>query len=300
MTDHRDSDSPGWYQDPESPQDSSKQRWWDGTQWTDLNSQDGTQSGPSQQTQMVSGQLTCDGEKIRYCITFWGRQQTRSMKLSKLNTVKVGRSKDGSLSMELGIANVLKNLTIAQCLANLAELSPHRPEFHVEAFSTEVADALRSGGVTVSITDMEPIREQAAVDKATDKARRAQEAIVKMVQRQARVAATPKVLVKKYKGEREFQRDAEKMYKTGWRIEGQSTRKQLYSLGTGIFTKKGISTVTWLKPGVQPSSDPVPDNTQHEDGDIPEQIAKLASLRDSGVLTSEEFDAKKAELLARM
>jgi hypothetical protein len=31
-----------------------------------------------------------------------------------------------------------------------------------------------------------------------------------------------------------------------------------------------------------------------------EQLKKLAELRDAGILTSEEFDAKKAEILARM
>jgi len=34
--------------------------------------------------------------------------------------------------------------------------------------------------------------------------------------------------------------------------------------------------------------------------DIPDQIRKLGELRDSGVVTPEEFEAKKAELLARM
>ncbi len=34
--------------------------------------------------------------------------------------------------------------------------------------------------------------------------------------------------------------------------------------------------------------------------DIPDQIRKLADLRDAGVLTSAEFDAKKRELLRRM
>ena len=34
--------------------------------------------------------------------------------------------------------------------------------------------------------------------------------------------------------------------------------------------------------------------------DIPTQIAKLAELHQAGVLTTEEFEAKKAELLARM
>jgi hypothetical protein len=34
--------------------------------------------------------------------------------------------------------------------------------------------------------------------------------------------------------------------------------------------------------------------------DIPDQIAKLAALRDSGVLSEEEFAAKKSELLKRL
>jgi hypothetical protein len=34
--------------------------------------------------------------------------------------------------------------------------------------------------------------------------------------------------------------------------------------------------------------------------DTYEQLAKLGQLRDAGVLTSEEFDAKKAELLSRL
>jgi hypothetical protein len=34
--------------------------------------------------------------------------------------------------------------------------------------------------------------------------------------------------------------------------------------------------------------------------DIPEQLMKLAQLRDSGIITQEEFAAKKAELLARL
>jgi hypothetical protein len=34
--------------------------------------------------------------------------------------------------------------------------------------------------------------------------------------------------------------------------------------------------------------------------DIPDQIRKLGELRDAGVLTEEEFEAKKAELLSRM
>jgi hypothetical protein len=35
-------------------------------------------------------------------------------------------------------------------------------------------------------------------------------------------------------------------------------------------------------------------------GSVPEQIRQLAELRDQGILTVAEFEAKKAELLARL
>ena len=38
----------------------------------------------------------------------------------------------------------------------------------------------------------------------------------------------------------------------------------------------------------------------HGGSDIPAQISKLAELRAQGILTDEEFQAKKRELLARM
>jgi hypothetical protein len=40
-------------------------------------------------------------------------------------------------------------------------------------------------------------------------------------------------------------------------------------------------------------------STSYSD-DVPTQIKKLADLRDAGILTSEEFDAKKADLLSKM
>ena len=43
-----------------------------------------------------------------------------------------------------------------------------------------------------------------------------------------------------------------------------------------------------MQPPVEPHQDPV------------EQIKKLAGLRDAGVLSDAEFDAKKAELLAKV
>jgi hypothetical protein len=56
------------------------------------------------------------------------------------------------------------------------------------------------------------------------------------------------VEVKKYKSEHDFEKDAERMIKQGWHIEGQSTRTKNFSLtGWGFMTNKGITTVTWIK-----------------------------------------------------
>ncbi len=41
-------------------------------------------------------------------------------------------------------------------------------------------------------------------------------------------------------------------------------------------------------------------DSQSPSSDIPDQIRKLAELRDSNIISSEEFEAKKAELLSRM
>jgi len=45
---------------------------------------------------------------------------------------------------------------------------------------------------------------------------------------------------------------------------------------------------------------PVPVQPAPESDDIPEQIKKLAELRDSGAITAEEYEAKKSDLLGRM
>jgi len=42
------------------------------------------------------------------------------------------------------------------------------------------------------------------------------------------------------------------------------------------------------------------DRTNDAGVSIPDQIAQLGKLRDSGVLTEDEFQAKKAQLLDRM
>ncbi|QNE48499.1 SHOCT domain-containing protein [Glaciihabitans sp. INWT7] len=52
-----------------------------------------------------------------------------------------------------------------------------------------------------------------------------------------------------------------------------------------------------VAPAVPAAAQPAPPTVQPE---IHDQLQKLASLRDSGILTDEEFTAKKAELLARL
>lgn len=56
-----------------------------------------------------------------------------------------------------------------------------------------------------------------------------------------------KVKVRKFKGEQQLARGIERMAKTGWTVQGQSSRKKVYSLTTGIFTRKQIHTVTFVK-----------------------------------------------------
>jgi hypothetical protein len=113
------------------------------------------------------------------------------------------------------------------------------------------------------------------------------------------------VQVKKYKSESEFERDAKKLYERGWHIEGQSSRTKKWSATAGFLTNKGQTTVTWLRGG-EPDEELAPisgaptgvaETTQNS---IPEQIQQLAQLKDQRVLTEEEFETKKAELLSRM
>ena len=53
---------------------------------------------------------------------------------------------------------------------------------------------------------------------------------------------------------------------------------------------KGKYSVTFEKGAPQPSA------AAQQSPDIPDQLRKLAELRDAGILTPEEFDAKKASL----
>ena len=57
----------------------------------------------------------------------------------------------------------------------------------------------------------------------------------------------PKVQVKTYHGNAAFKSDAKRMYRAGWHIDGQSTRKAVWNPVTGLFTNTAISTVKWVK-----------------------------------------------------
>lgn len=72
-------------------------------------------------------------------------------------------------------------------------------------------------------------------------------------------------------------------------VEKPTVTEQAFSLVSGIIKDRlPASTKT-------PPSDQAPATTP----DVIEMISKLASLREAGILTDDEFSAKKAELLAR-
>lgn len=73
-------------------------------------------------------------------------------------------------------------------------------------------------------------------------------------------------------------------------VEKPTLTEQAFSLVSGII-KDRLPT-----PTKTPPSDQAPVTTP----DVIEMISKLASLREAGILTDDEFSAKKAELLARV
>lgn len=67
---------------------------------------------------------------------------------------------------------------------------------------------------------------------------------------------------------------------------------------TPTITEQALSLVSSLRK--DRSAPPPPPAASAEKPDVLEQLAKLAALRDAGVVTEDEFAAKKAELLSRM
>lgn len=69
----------------------------------------------------------------------------------------------------------------------------------------------------------------------------------------------------------------------------QEIYRQMESVGTAVVSDDAVAPAILADDEVAPAAHSVPD-----------QIARLAELRDQGVLTPEEFEAKKTELLGRM
>lgn len=67
---------------------------------------------------------------------------------------------------------------------------------------------------------------------------------------------------------------------------GPTVTEQAFSLVSGLLKDRKAAPVVESTPAAMP--------------DVADQLAKLASLRDAGVLTEEEFTAKKTELLSRI
>jgi hypothetical protein len=133
------------------------------------------------------------------------------------------------------------------------------------------------------------------------------------------VEVDPEVLVKTYGSPRDFEADSKEMIRKGWQPENQSTlaghinvRRTAARVITAGFLIGGASrskdqlTVTWVRrrterrkvePAAQNETPPeLPPSTS----DIPSQIRKLAELHSQGILTDQEFETKKADLLSRM
>lgn len=56
-----------------------------------------------------------------------------------------------------------------------------------------------------------------------------------------------RVKVKRYNGERRLQRGLEKMIADGWWVQDQQSRKRVWRLLTGFFTRQQVHTVTFAK-----------------------------------------------------
>jgi large subunit ribosomal protein L7/L12 len=104
------------------------------------------------------------------------------------------------------------------------------------------------------------------------------------------------IVVKKFTGDRALERGLNDMSKKGYVVDQQASRKALYSVATGVFTRKQVHTVTFRKQKSPVPATPAPGPTPRVD--VIDQLERLGKLRDSGVLTTDEFEAQKASLLA--
>ena len=83
-------------------------------------------------------------------------------------------------------------------------------------------------------------------------------------------------------------KDGQSRFEDVWHPDG--VQQELYRQ-MEVYAKKRAS---WANPGASPPAAVAPG------AGIPEQLQQLAELRDRGVISAAEFDAKKAQLLDRM
>jgi hypothetical protein len=57
----------------------------------------------------------------------------------------------------------------------------------------------------------------------------------------------PEVKVKVYKTPKDYEKDAPKMCRDGWHLEGQSARTKKWNMTTGFLTNRQITTITWVR-----------------------------------------------------
>ena len=87
---------------------------------------------------------------------------------------------------------------------------------------------------------------------------------------------------------------------TSW-LSGKSTGSDAYTVyfppgdNTKFKTAKGL-----LDKLLRETKKPSQIIVEKQDSDIPGQIKKLSDLKDQGILTDEEFEAKKKDLLDKM
>lgn len=81
-----------------------------------------------------------------------------------------------------------------------------------------------------------------------------------------------------------------------------SVDDQVYGISTGSLTKQGLEDtnklIKHINSQINKGSSPV--QVVQANDDIPTQLKKLAELKEMGILSEDEFQAKKTELLAKM
>ena len=131
----------------------------------------------------------------------------------------------------------------------------------------------------------------------------------------AELSSPAGVDVKTYRSQDEYERDARSRIAAGWRVQATTSSHGKVNMGrtivkAGLFLPWAVMrpscqgdplTVTWVRePSVPTSSSATQSNqpTPPAATDLLTQLERLGKLRDSGVLTEDEFQSQKERLLA--